>query len=55
MEQETRFQMRCDPAFLKALDRLKAKFGVRSRPEVVRIAIMRLIAEEFPTKPKEKR
>lgn len=54
MEQETRFQMRCDAAFLRSLDRLKQAFGVRTRPEVVRIAIRRCL-DELQMRKKDKK
>jgi hypothetical protein len=45
--------MRCDAAFLRSLDRLKQAFGVRTRPEVVRIIVKRAV-EEIAPKRKEK-
>lgn len=50
MDNDKRFQMRCNAAFLDNLDRLKEAFGVRTRPEAVRIAIRRTIIEYTPTR-----
>lgn len=52
MEQGNRFQMRCDAEFLKQIDYLKKKFGVRTRPEIVRIAVKRVYVEELLQKKK---
>lgn len=54
MEQETRFQMRCDAEFLRQLDFLKRKFGVRARPEVVRVVVKRAYLKELSQKKKDK-
>lgn len=46
--------MRCDADFLKQIDYLKRKFGVRTRPETVRIAVKRVYLEELLQKKKDK-
>lgn len=55
MEQETRFQMRCDAEFLRQLDFLKRRFGVRTRPEIVRMVVKRVYVEEILQKKKDKK
>jgi hypothetical protein len=50
----TRFQMRCDQGWLQDLDQLRKAFGVRTRPEVLRILVKRTV-DKLQTRGKDKR